>query len=390
MFNYPINVTIDTNIFESCKYDLSNNSTLRVLTNHVNDGKVKIFLSDIVLREAKAHIKKQSAALYSLIRKNRSEILKVADENLIDFTGLKEYISIPDKEKIKEKACARFDEYIKSLNPYIFDNSLIDVDGIIDDYFEFNAPFEHSEKKRKEFPDAFIANQIREEFPQKDAVIISSDYIFFNSLGDLYNKISEQDKDYHLTISILEELYEDINVAIIDNVEKYGYITVYGQSKDRKGVVISGYDYSETMLNKIENVSHCIHIIDDIKDNTAIITLKCNAEIKMDCYFEDYDNAPWDSERKEYVYVDIKHIIEKHKARFGVRLCVNLCDKNFELNDVVIFLGGDTIEDRYTVDDEIEKLDWGEEYNICPDCGCSISHKNDGGNGFCINCAPNH
>ncbi|PWJ50849.1 PIN-like domain-containing protein [Faecalicatena contorta] len=29
-------------------------------------------------------------------------------------------------------------------------------------------------------------------------------------------------------------------------------------------------------------------------------------------------------------------------------------------------------------------------YNTCPDCGHKINFENDGGNGFCINCAPNH
>ncbi len=29
-------------------------------------------------------------------------------------------------------------------------------------------------------------------------------------------------------------------------------------------------------------------------------------------------------------------------------------------------------------------------YTTCPDCGIPISHWNDGGNGFCINCSPNH
>lgn len=401
MFNYPINVTLDTNVFDACKYDLSDNSTLRVLANHVKEGKVKIYLSDIVLKEAKAHLEKQSTDIYSLIRNNRADLLKVADENLIELTGLKGYIAIPNKEKIKENVYARFDEYVKSLNPEIFDNSLIDLDNVIEDYFEYNAPFEHSEKKRKEFPDAFIANQIREGLPKSDAVIISSDkgfrcacskggdYTFFNSLGDLYNKISEQDTDYDLTISILKDLDESIDLAIKENVENYEYITVYGQSHDRKGVV-SGYDYSETMLSKIENVSHCLHIVDDIKDKKAVITLKCFADIEMDCYFKDYDNAPWDSEQKEYVYVNTKNVIEKHKARFGVRLCLDLCEKKFELNDVVIFLGGDTRIDRYIVDEEMEPLDWGEEYNTCPDCGCGISHKNDGGNGFCIDCAQNH
>ena len=29
-------------------------------------------------------------------------------------------------------------------------------------------------------------------------------------------------------------------------------------------------------------------------------------------------------------------------------------------------------------------------YTTCPDCGCKINFENDGGNGFCINCAPEH
>ena len=31
-----------------------------------------------------------------------------------------------------------------------------------------------------------------------------------------------------------------------------------------------------------------------------------------------------------------------------------------------------------------------DDYNICPDCGERYDIENDGGNGFCIKCAPNH
>ena len=103
MFSYPINITIDTNIFDSCKYDLSENSTLRILGNYVKEGKVKIYLSNIVIREAKAHLKKQASDLYSKIRNNRKEILDIADEDLISISGLKDYIIIPDKENIIDK-----------------------------------------------------------------------------------------------------------------------------------------------------------------------------------------------------------------------------------------------------------------------------------------------
>lgn len=29
-------------------------------------------------------------------------------------------------------------------------------------------------------------------------------------------------------------------------------------------------------------------------------------------------------------------------------------------------------------------------YSTCPDCSRKINFENDGGNGFCSNCAPNH
>ena len=259
----------------------------------------------------------------------------MANIDLIECSGLKEYIAIPNKEKVKEQVSTRFDEYIKSLRPEILDNKLIDIEEIIEDYFEYNAPFENSEKKRKEFPDAFIANQIRIGLPQSNAVIISSDngfknackkvrdYILFDSLGELYNAISKQDMDYDLTYSVLKELDESINIAIKESVEENECITVLGQSYDRKGVV-SGHDYEETVLNKIEDVLHCVHIIDDIKDKKAVITLKCFAYIEMSCYYKDYENTIWDSESKEYVYIETVNVIEKHNAKFAVKLFLNL------------------------------------------------------------------
>ena len=46
-------------------------------------------------------------------------------------------------------------------------------------------------------------------------------------------------------------------------------------------------------------------------------------------------------------------------------------------------------EENRTSYEELERSDGGT-YDTCPDCGCRIGIENDGGNGFCINCAPNH
>lgn len=39
---------------------------------------------------------------------------------------------------------------------------------------------------------------------------------------------------------------------------------------------------------------------------------------------------------------------------------------------------------------EIEDDGYDDVFDTCPDCGCDISLRNDGGNGFCIDCAWNH
>lgn len=73
MFKYPIAVTIDTNIFDEAKYDLSENSTLRLLENHVKSGKIKVILSDIVVRESKKHIEDRIKRACGILREARSD-----------------------------------------------------------------------------------------------------------------------------------------------------------------------------------------------------------------------------------------------------------------------------------------------------------------------------
>lgn len=53
MIKYPLYVTLDTNIFDANKLDFSQDSTLGLLVNHVKAGKIKIVLSNIVLKRSR-------------------------------------------------------------------------------------------------------------------------------------------------------------------------------------------------------------------------------------------------------------------------------------------------------------------------------------------------
>ena len=62
-------------------------------------------------------------------------------------------------------------------------------------------------------------------------------------------------------------------------------------------------------------------------------------------------------------------------------------DSGFESAGIVEGSLAET-EYRALFDDGEEPLE--DAYSTCPDCGCQSNSDNDGGNGFCINCAPKH
>lgn len=367
MIKYPIYVTIDTNILDAANFDFSEKSTLQLLVNYVKKGKVKVVLSNIVVKEAEKHIAKRGTTVCSLIRKLRTEALKTATDYQIEQLGLGYILNLSnDKAEISQKSIDLFDKYIVDLDAEILDNSKIDLDEIIDDYFEIRAPFQNGEKKRKEFPDAFIANQIRERFGHEEMVAIISDdkgfieackswdnHLFFSSLGALYSEMNKQEEFYAATKDFIINQQSDIESYLAQYIKNNVDINVIGVSHDRNGIT-EGHDYDENYLNSLSDITIGIHSVDEIDDNKSIVTLKCKGTFIMDCFYEDYDNAPWDSEEKKYLYVDNVGIREEHKANFACRIEINRAENTFEILPFNIILGGDSRKVRYEIEADLE------------------------------------
>jgi predicted Fe-Mo cluster-binding NifX family protein len=367
MIKYPIYVTVDTNVLDAANFDFNEKSTLQLLVNYVKNGKVKVVLSNIVVKEAEKHIAQRGVDVYSLMRKLRSDALKKATDYQIKQLGLGQILDLSaDKAEIRQKSIDLLHKYIAELGAEILDTREIDLNAIIDDYFEIRAPFQNGEKKRKEFPDAFIANQIRERFGHEEMVAIISDdkgfkeacqpwdnHLFFSSLGDLYGELNTQEKFYAATKDFVMAKKSDIESHLAQFIKNDVEINVIGLSHDRKGV-IQGYDYTETYLNSLTDITVGIHSVDEINDKKSIVTLKCKGSFTMDCFYPDYDNAPWDSEEKEYIYVDTVGIREVHKANFACRIEINRAENIFEILPFEIILGEDSRKERHKIEADLE------------------------------------
>lgn len=133
MFKYPLAVTIDTNILDAAKYDLSDGSTLQLLKNYVDDGIIKIVLSDIVVRESKKHLAKQVKKVCGIARKLRTEVLQESTEHLVNYVGLSRLLEISKgKDALIQKSEELFDDFLSDINAKILGTDLINLESIVE------------------------------------------------------------------------------------------------------------------------------------------------------------------------------------------------------------------------------------------------------------------
>lgn len=64
------------------------------------------------------------------------------------------------------------------------------------------------------------------------------------------------------------------------------------------------------------------------------------------------NNATWDSESKSYVYVETRRIREIHKARFGVRVELDVKSGEFRLSKFKVMLGEDSRKEKFEITDD--------------------------------------
>ena len=362
MNNYPLSVFIDTNIFIQCKYNFSDSSTLGRIANLVKLGKVKLVLSDIVINETKKHLSDSAQNAIESINKARNDILKRID--LSNFAGvdIHGFLDIEVNRNISNEIQEGFYNFLSKASVLVLESSKVPVDSILLDYFGNKPPFEDSGKKKNEFPDAIMAHRIKMEYSEKNPIwIISEDFGFLssfngidgitclNSLNALFDLISQDDlvmynlaQNYFAKKDNMLTLSEGI-VEVMQESE----IEVDGLDYDRKGL-FGGYEYDEVDIAKIDLNAIELFSINEIQDTNILVTLKCKAKIKSNCFFDDIDNSIWDSEEKEFLYLSKAEVVEEHEVIFEVNINLDVDKNTMSLHVSDISLEEKILLDQYT------------------------------------------
>lgn len=410
-FEFPLAVFIDTQVFIKEAYDFSTKGKFALLTKQIESGKVQLLTSDIVKGEVERHIKED-------VGKGLGKLQSVlSDRNLAIFrdgkySGIFQSI---DPVLMTTEALKTFNDYLTNVNASWLDINDVDLSSVVDNYFSAKPPFGEGHKK-SEFPDAFNASLLQKYSITNGKVYVVSNDGDFSNIEKLYcfktltelldaiisheNQISHQSKEYLNSLPVQKRVFSKVEEALMD----VGYeFFVDGTDTDRKGVS-SGYEYDETELVSVSAHNLTELEVVDVEYTDKIITImtNCKSKLEFSCSFFDEANSVWDSVDKEYARAYHGEMHEIHNALIPVTINISY-DNNgeglsFDIDDVIVDTnlkfdqftlqknGRNRTDNPYSYWEEDED----DFENHCPDCGCGMTFDNDGGNGFCTNCAPEH
>lgn len=398
-FDFPIHVFIDTQVYINESYNFNEKGNLNYFCKQILDGKVIHLTSEIVVREVEKHIRKDVSEVLSSFN-------KVVDDRRFAVFREKGYRQLQkiNESEMEAEAVSIFHTYLSDTKVFMLNSGTIDLESVISDYFEVKTPFGIKKDKKSEFPDAFNISMLRKYAMHNRPVVIVSgdgdfsqeeDIVCFKTLSELLDAINSQDK---ITQEVKEYLkskcqyiFDEVESKLMDN--SYA-LEVDGTDTDRKGCQ-HGVEYEEVELLSFSSISlrniGVVYI--DLSDGMITITLDCKAELEFSCSFIDEAFGEFSSHGTMQeihnsiipVTVEISFEYDNENVKFDIySLDVNISD--IDLNQYTLKEGSRVRVDnpnRYWDDNESAN-------NPCPDCGCEMTFETEGGNGFCVNCAPNH
>ena len=417
-------VFLDTNIYDAANYSFRNASFSR-LRSLAEAGHLQLIMNSVIEGEVRSHISERvKKAVKELERATREPVFAGFRKN----PDYQKQLSITDSSEWVNCALDDFIELLNSCCVRRIPLNGIDVETMLEDYFQQKYPFE--KKKPDEFKDAIAVRSLTLDMAEADSepdiiqyCIVSADKGFREAIK---NAISgKMIEDYTLIFDslvaftdYLAELDSQMQFMLRYLKSDYGHDLLYDAVKEAlEASTFEIKEFNEVTdqdivdIDVVSAIPHTISLTNTAGTPDVLETvIEGEADIVVDYTYNDVNQSYYDKELGEYIYLVSVSATATHRIRFNIPMSfiVNEClaeneeleseddevfdSKEMEL-DVYTEQSFDLSEENRTSYEELERSDNDTDddtYDTCPDCGCRIGIDNDGGNGFCINCAPNH
>lgn len=288
------NIFIDASIFIGQNYNYKS-TVFENIVRLAKASQAKVFLTDITIREIRAHIEKDVSKAIQASSKFKKDAKVLRN---IKGTPFEEIFQEIDETKVIESLNNQLEEFLNEGNINILSISEVSIDAVFDRYFEKKPPFGDG-KKKAEFPDAFTLEALESWCKKNDGrmYVVSTDQdlrdhcdasetlIMLSKLAEFISIVEFHDEILAPSVlSLVERKCESIADAISESFCDEGFWI-----DDQEG------DVNEVRVNDIEIQEILILEVDH---NSAVVHLDVKTNFSADLTYDDLETATYDSEDK--------------------------------------------------------------------------------------------
>ncbi len=342
------NIFIDTQAFMKQGFKFENNILSRI-KELGSQSLIKIYISEVVKQEVSSKIIEK----LSKAKKAKDDLIKELSILESDIPkSIKEMLNNYESIEINDIAKKRWDQYIEDSKITILDPNTICNQELLSLYFSGEFPFSEG-KKKDEFPDAIslLSLKVWAKNNKKIVYIISDD----NDLKGFC-----LDSEYFISIRHLSEFLDLYNRAeerltnivhgYIDKEIKWITDNIENSFKDCSFTYENNWDSNVNSITIKDTEIDEIDII-KVEDSRAIITLRAEISYTANITGPDYDNSVWDSEDKEYIFIEHFNVDFDFYDVYIVSMEVFFDEKQNELTEIGEVIFDDSNEIKLYYDD---------------------------------------
>ncbi|MCT3702477.1 DUF4935 domain-containing protein [Elizabethkingia anophelis] len=330
------NLIIDTQFFIKNILDF-NNLSLQKLQKLIQEGSVKLYLTDITIDEISKKIIELLPASFGKLNVRDCQYLKV-------IPAFNKFMQEYNNQKLIDEVQTNFEQFLENCQVHIISSNDVKVLDIYKMYTAIKPPF--SESKKKEFPDAFALEAIRiwSEKEKISAYLLSQDSDWINYINTHYPPNNAK----HPSLFCLDDLSSFIDSIIRDDKEleqkviladaefseNWNSIKKFIMRKVNEFVFESdGLDDEEVVNTFLIDCNLVDKDILEVQQNSALYDLSIKIDAIVEFKVPNYERAVWDSEDQIYYNLKYSQIYSKHIFDLNITIDFSF-DGNFEINGI--------------------------------------------------------
>lgn len=328
------NVFLDTEAFRSASFNYTS-TPFRRLEELARADEIRVFITDITLKEVKARINEEVAKAVNaqksfeqkayIIRNCRAKSIRVRLEPL-------------DPDKVQKELLRQLERFLKEAKVVVLSTDRVKVADVFERYFAMEPPF-GPDRKKNEFPDAFAAAAVRNwcTKEKQEIYVVSADPDMRAVCGDgTLHSVEKLSEFLDLVashneglVAFVKEQIPNIQGDIIDGIKR---------QFEGLGFVLPDHDGDVEDVDVLEVTLSEMDIL-EAADDEATLQTEAEVTFEAELSYGDEGTAIYDSEDKTVFYVNHVRETVQRTEHIPVEISVlyeHRDPDSFEINEVSI------------------------------------------------------